>query len=173
MSIAIEASAVFAWRFSSCLCNVLRCDSTDLGDGSARTVTIDVLLPQVLWGALWQVLRLLGLPEADMRLVTKDRNAARIHVSFMARSSYRRHSGSALLTPSGHMWLPSDRQVIASCALAEKLKQPRVTQLCLLGISHCFLVFCCGCCFRLRYIQHHAGARPPDAFCEEFYMGCG
>ncbi len=53
--------------------------------GSARTVTIDVLLPQVLWGALWQVLRLLGLPEADMRLVTKDRNAARIHVSFMGK----------------------------------------------------------------------------------------
>lgn len=35
--------------------------------------------------ALRQVLRLLGLPEADLKLVTKDRNAARIHVSFMGK----------------------------------------------------------------------------------------
>ena len=35
--------------------------------------------------ACWQVLRLLGLPEADLRLVTKDRDAARIHVSFMGK----------------------------------------------------------------------------------------
>ena len=31
------------------------------------------------------MLRLLGLPEADLKLVTKDRNAARIHVSFMGK----------------------------------------------------------------------------------------
>jgi hypothetical protein len=31
------------------------------------------------------VLRLLGLPEADLRLITKDKNAARIHVSFMGK----------------------------------------------------------------------------------------
>lgn len=32
-----------------------------------------------------QVLKLLGLPEADLRLITKDKNAARIHVSFMGK----------------------------------------------------------------------------------------
>ena len=32
-----------------------------------------------------QVLRLLGLPEADYNVITKDKNAARIHVSFMGK----------------------------------------------------------------------------------------
>ena len=31
------------------------------------------------------MLRLLGLPEADLRLITKDKSAARIHVSFMGK----------------------------------------------------------------------------------------
>ncbi len=35
---------------------------------------------------LSQVLRLLGLPEADLKLITKDKNAAQIHVSFMGKT---------------------------------------------------------------------------------------
>ena len=38
-----------------------------------------------LVGHILQVLRLLGLPDADYKVITKDKNAARIHVSFMGK----------------------------------------------------------------------------------------